>query len=93
MILALTSTTAILVSILGSTALAYFIYFTIQLYFYRLKFKHLPGPPPAKGLLGFYTGNLPHFIEAEKNGIVMCDLINEWLHFYIKIFCFLNLNS
>lgn len=72
------STTTILASILGSAGVGYFIYFTIQLYFYRLKFRHLPGPPAPKGILGFYTGNLPQIIEADKKGIPLCDLLNEW---------------
>ena len=91
----LTTTTMILASTAGTALLGYFVYFTIDLYFNRLKFKHIPGPPPYKGILGFYTGNLMHIIEADKKGIVLPDLLNEWYFkkvFKFKIFYFGVLN-
>lgn len=71
------TTTTILCSVITSVVLGYFIYFTIQLYFYKLKFKHIPGPP-VHGLFGFYTGNLQQIIEADKKGMVLSDILNEW---------------
>jgi len=78
----LSSTTFILTGLAGSTALAYSIYVIIEFYFYRLKFKSIPGPPTPPGLAGFIFGNLKEIADADKNGISLPDLLNNWLSKY-----------
>ena len=87
------SITVILSGLATSTAIAYFIYCTIEFYFYRLKFKNIPGPPTPAGLLGFFTGNLKQISEADKNGIPLPDLLNEWIAKYGKTIKYQLLNK
>ena len=54
-----------------------FSYKTIEIYFKRRKYQHIPGPP-ANGLLGFYLGNLKEYKSSKKRGIMYVDLVNEW---------------
>jgi hypothetical protein len=89
----LLSITVILSGLATSTAIAYFIYCTIEFYFYRLKFKNIPGPPTPAGLLGFFTGNLKQIAEADKNGIPLPDLLNEWVAKYGKTIKYQLLNK
>lgn len=53
-------------------------YITLQIYFLRQKYKHIPGPP-ATGLTGFYLGNL---IELRNKKGLMSDKFLEWLISY-----------
>jgi hypothetical protein len=51
-------------------------YITMKIYLSRRRYAHIPGPE-AKGITGFFMGNVLDFKEAaEKNSIL--DLFNEW---------------
>lgn len=58
-------------------AILFIVAKTIKIYLLRKKYSHLPGPP-AKGILGFYLGNLKQVVHTVNNNKILCDLMIEW---------------
>ena len=70
-----------IIILIGTTAFGalftFFSYKTFQIYSKRRKYRHIPGPV-NEGILGFYLGSLIELKKAEKNGIMIFDLFDDW---------------
>ena len=55
----------------------YMCHYSIQVYYKRQKYAHIPGPP-CDTILSFYMGNIAEIINFMKKGKQFPDFISEW---------------